>query len=87
MPGTNRCGEGAQEPAMWPRLWVTTRRRREKKGEENKWDGKKYYEEYIVGKYIGIAEAKVTIQNDITASPQRSRLGGWDFMVYFVKCP
>ena len=26
---------------MWPRIWDTTRREREKKGEDNKWDGKK----------------------------------------------
>ena len=39
--GTNRSGEGGEELAMWPRIWVTTRRQKEKKGEHNKWDGKK----------------------------------------------
>ena len=31
MQGTNRGGEGGEEPAMWPRIWVTTRRERENK--------------------------------------------------------
>ena len=30
--GTNRSGEGVEEPAMWPRVWVTTGREREKEG-------------------------------------------------------
>ena len=33
-------GRGGGELAMWPRIWVTTRREREQKGEDNKWDGK-----------------------------------------------
>ena len=41
MQGTN-TGEGKEEPAMRPRIWVSaTRREREKKGEDNKRDGKK----------------------------------------------
>ena len=42
MKGTNLCsGEGGKEPAVWPRIWVTARRKREKKkGEDNIWDGK-----------------------------------------------
>ena len=32
-------GRGGEESAMWPRIWVTTRGEREKKGEDNKWDG------------------------------------------------
>ena len=34
MQGTNRSGEGEEELAMWPRIWVTTinRREREKEG-------------------------------------------------------
>ena len=34
-------GRGGGEPAMWPRIWVTSRREREKKGKDNKWDEKK----------------------------------------------
>ena len=30
-------GRGEEEPAMWPRIWVTTGREKEK-GEENRWD-------------------------------------------------
>ena len=41
MQGTNRSGGGREEPAMWPRVWVATRRERGKKDENNKWDGKK----------------------------------------------
>ena len=32
---------GWEEPAMWSRIWVTTRRERQKKGQDNKWDGKR----------------------------------------------
>ena len=39
MQGTNRSGGEREEPAMWPQIWVATRREREKKGEDNKWDG------------------------------------------------
>ena len=39
--GTNRSEEGGAEPTVWPRIWVTNWREREKKGEENKWDEKK----------------------------------------------
>ena len=39
--GTYRSGEGGEEPTMWPRIWVTTKREQHKKGEEKKWDGKK----------------------------------------------
>ena len=44
MQGTNRSGEGWDEPAMWPQIQirVMTRREREKeRGEYNKWGGKK----------------------------------------------
>ena len=42
MKGTNRSGEGGNEPDMWPRICFTTgEREREKKGEDSKWDGKK----------------------------------------------
>ena len=34
-------GREGEEPATWPRIWLTTRREREQKGEDNKWDGKK----------------------------------------------
>ena len=40
--GKNPGGEGGEEPAMWPRIWVTTTvGGREKKSEDNKWDGGK----------------------------------------------
>ena len=41
MQGTNRSGEGGEEPAVWPRIWVTTINRigGESKGEDNKRDG------------------------------------------------
>ena len=37
----NRSGEGGGEPAMWLRVWVTTRRERGKKRKYNRWDGGK----------------------------------------------
>ena len=36
MQGTNRSGEGREEPAMWPRILVATRRESEKEGEDSK---------------------------------------------------
>ena len=39
MHGTNRSGKGGEEPAVWPRIWLTTRRERDKKRDDNKWDG------------------------------------------------
>ena len=41
MQGRTVVGSGGEEPAMWLRIWATTRREREEKGEDNKWDGKK----------------------------------------------
>ena len=41
MEGMNRSGEEREEPGMWPRTCVATSRKREKKGEHNKWDEKK----------------------------------------------
>ena len=38
MKGKNSSVEGAEEPGMWPRIWVTAWREREKKGEDTKWD-------------------------------------------------
>ena len=45
---------GGEEPTMWPRIWDATRREREHKGEDNKWDGKKIniYIDYIVSSQI-----------------------------------
>ena len=31
MQGTNPSGEGVEEPAMWPRIWVTTKRERKRR--------------------------------------------------------
>ena len=46
MQGTNRTGEGGQEAAMWPRIWVSTRREGEKRRAKiNTWDGKTNREE------------------------------------------
>ena len=66
MQATNRSGEGGEEPDMWPRIWITTRREREQKGEDNKWDGKKKKcFEKIINKIIvlipGIDVAAVTL--------------------------
>ena len=33
--GTNRRGEGSEEPAMWPQIWATTRRERKRKAKAN----------------------------------------------------
>ena len=55
MQGTNRSGGEREEPAMWPQLWVATRREREKEGEDNKWDGK----------YIYIYMKSTTIANSV----------------------
>ena len=39
--GTHRSGEGGEESAMWPWIWVTTKRKKVKKVGDNKWDGQK----------------------------------------------
>ena len=52
MQGTNCIGKGGEEPAMWPRIWVTTRREGEQKGEDNKRDEGKKYIPGIICTYI-----------------------------------
>ena len=39
MSATDRGVDKGEEPAMGSRIWVMTRRGREKKGEDNRWDG------------------------------------------------
>ena len=52
MRGTNRSGEGGEEPAA--RIWVTTidisRREQDKKGKDNKWDI--YLYSYTITQYV-----------------------------------
>ena len=40
-------GRGGEEPAMWPRIWVTTKRGGKQKDEDNKWDRKKIEKGFV----------------------------------------
>ena len=38
--GMYRSGQGGEEPALLPRIWITTKEGERQKGEDNKWDKK-----------------------------------------------
>ena len=73
MQGTNCRGEERKEPTLWPRIWVTTRKEREKKGEENKWDGKKRRRKNTY-KYFMVCQAKLKVDNNKSVSVHEKKL-------------